>query len=355
MRAGGFGIPAFYSKVGSGTDLQKGGVPTKMSSNGTPEKVSNPLESKSIMNKNYLLHHSLNPDYSIIRAWKADAKGNCLFRKCSLNYNVDAGMAGKICIVEAEEIVEAGLLDGDDIQLSGVFVHRVVKAPNVSFPQMDCKGYDHLLGEGAIKAKREMILKRAANEIKDGMYVHLARGLPRLARKFVPKENEVDYFSENGILGTGEGNCCLDGSHQFSSIIKGGAVAKASDAYALLRSGKLDLIIAEAKQVSENGDLANLANDSSIYSTHDLTASGTPIIVIMDMLNAEGKSNLVKKCTERVSGSKCITKLITDMGVFCMKGPKPKLVEIANGVAVADVKKACGCDIEIYEYLRQMK
>jgi len=335
IRSGGFGIPAFYSTTGYGTEFQKG------------------KETKTINGKSYVLEHTILADIAIVKAWKADTKGNSIFRKCSINYNPDAGMGGRFCIVEAEEIVEVGALNGDDIHLSGVFVHRVVKSTNSSCPNLTPKNLDNIIGEGEMKTKRETIIKRAAQEIKDGMYVHLGRGLPKLARKYLHPKINADFFTENGIIGaTDKGEDILDEENIMGSIQKGGVAMKASDAYALLRSGKLDLIISEGLQVSANGDLSNVKN-GSMHSMYDLCASNTPIVVIMEQLNAEGMPNLVKSCTMPLNGVGVVSKLITEMGVFKFLNGKPMLVELAKGVDVATVKKSCGCEISVCKCLPQ--
>ncbi len=108
MRAGGAGIPGFYTKTGVGTQVAEG------------------KEVKNFGGEDYILEHGIFADLSIVKAWKADETGNLMFRKTARNFNQPAATCGKICLVEVEEIVPAGSLDPDAIHLPGVFVNRMI-------------------------------------------------------------------------------------------------------------------------------------------------------------------------------------------------------------------------------------
>ena len=109
MRAGGCGIPGFYTKTGVGTVIADG------------------KESKMFNGEEYILEEGLFADLSIVKAWKADDTGNLVFRKTARNFNPPAAMCGKVCIAEVEEIVPRGSLDPDTIHLPGIYVHRIVQ------------------------------------------------------------------------------------------------------------------------------------------------------------------------------------------------------------------------------------
>ena len=108
MRAGGAGIPGFYTKTGVGTIIAEG------------------KEHKDFNGQTYILEHGIVTDLAIVKAWKADATGNLVFRKTARNFNPPAAMCGKICVAEVEEIVPTGSLDPDAIHLPGIYVHRVI-------------------------------------------------------------------------------------------------------------------------------------------------------------------------------------------------------------------------------------
>ena len=109
MRAGGAGIPGFYTKTGVGTVIAEG------------------KEVKNVDGQDYILERGIVADLSIVKAWKADETGNCIFRKTARNFNPPAAMCGKTCVVEVEEIVPTGSLDPDLIHLPGIYVNRLIK------------------------------------------------------------------------------------------------------------------------------------------------------------------------------------------------------------------------------------
>ena len=109
MRAGGSGIPGFYTKTGVGTQIAEG------------------KEVKTFDGEDYILERGIVADLSIVKAWKADDTGNLVFRKTARNFNPPAAMCGKVCIVEVEEIVPRGSLDPDSIHLPGIYVHRIIQ------------------------------------------------------------------------------------------------------------------------------------------------------------------------------------------------------------------------------------
>jgi 3-oxoacid CoA-transferase subunit A len=112
LRAGGAGIPAFYTKTGYGTLVAEG------------------KETRQFNGEWYVMEESLTADLALVKAWKADKAGNLLFRKTARNFNPLTAMAGEVCVVEVEEIVETGELDPDQIHLPGIYVHRIVHNPN---------------------------------------------------------------------------------------------------------------------------------------------------------------------------------------------------------------------------------
>lgn len=127
MRAGGAGVPAFYTPCAAGTIVQEGGTPIKYRPDGTVEIASQPRELRTFNGRDFVMEEAIVGDFALVKAWKADTRGNLVFRGTARNFNVDAATAGKICIAEVEEIVEAGTLDPDQIHLPGVYVHRLIQ------------------------------------------------------------------------------------------------------------------------------------------------------------------------------------------------------------------------------------
>ena len=131
LKAAGHGMPAFYTPTGAGTVYSKGGIPIKfaLDSNGQQVEVaSQPKETREFDGVQYVLEHSMKADVSLVKCKTADTAGNLVFAGTAQNSNPDCAMAGRLTIVEAENIVPVGTLKPDEIHLSGVFVHRVIEA-----------------------------------------------------------------------------------------------------------------------------------------------------------------------------------------------------------------------------------
>lgn len=126
LRAGGSGIPAFYTPAGVGTQVAEGGLPWRYAADGTVAVASPPKEIRSFNGVDHILEHAIITDYALVRAARGDRHGNLVFHRAARNFNPPAAMAGRITVAEVEELVEPGALDPDEVQLPGVFVQRVV-------------------------------------------------------------------------------------------------------------------------------------------------------------------------------------------------------------------------------------
>ena len=127
LRAGGSGIPAFYTPTGVGTLIAEGGLPIRYGADGSVVLASEPKEVRVFDGAEYVLERAITADFALVRAARGDRHGNLIFATSARNFNVVAAMAGRITIAEVEELVEPGELDPNDIQLPGIFVQRVVE------------------------------------------------------------------------------------------------------------------------------------------------------------------------------------------------------------------------------------
>ncbi len=127
LRAGGCGIPGFYTPAGVGTLVAEGGLPWKHNPDGSVAVPSPKKETRIFNGREYVLEAGIVCDYALVRASVADTAGNLIFHKATRNFNPLCAMAGKITIVEAEEIVDAGTIDPEQVHLPGIFVQRIVK------------------------------------------------------------------------------------------------------------------------------------------------------------------------------------------------------------------------------------
>ena len=127
LRAGGAGIPAFFTPSGAGTAVSDGGLPLQYASNGSVAKPSPKKEMREFDGRWYVMERAITGDFAIVKAWKGDRFGNLVYRHTAMNFNPMMATAGKITIAEVEEIVEVGALDPDSIHTPGIYVHRVIE------------------------------------------------------------------------------------------------------------------------------------------------------------------------------------------------------------------------------------
>lgn len=187
MRSGGMGIPAFYTPTGVGTYVEYGKVPVRFIPNSPiPDMISKPKERRVFNGRAYIMEETLTADFSIVKAQKADRKGNLYYNRTARNFNEDAVLGGKIAIAEVEEIVENGELDPDLIHTPGVFVDRVFvgekferRFEKLVYDNSDAppKPADKITHKERVRNK---IVARAAKEVKSGMNLNLGIGMPTL-------------------------------------------------------------------------------------------------------------------------------------------------------------------------------
>jgi 3-oxoacid CoA-transferase subunit A len=127
LRAGGCGIPAFYTPAGVGSQVAEGGLPWRYGPDGSVAVSSPPKEVRDFDGRTYVLERGITTDFALVRAARGDRHGNLVFHRAARNFNPLAGMAGRITVAEVEELVEPGVLDPDEVHLPGVFVQRVVE------------------------------------------------------------------------------------------------------------------------------------------------------------------------------------------------------------------------------------
>jgi 3-oxoacid CoA-transferase subunit A len=130
LRAGGAGIPGFYTITGAGTQVAEGGLPWRYNTDGTVAVASPPKETKVFEvdgeEKEFVLERAIVADFGLVRAWKGDRHGNLVFNKSARNFNPLCAMAGRVTIAEVEELYEPGELDPDEVHLPGIYVQRVL-------------------------------------------------------------------------------------------------------------------------------------------------------------------------------------------------------------------------------------
>src|SRR5690606_38681026 len=126
MRAGGSGIPAFFTATGGGTQIAEGGLPWRYDTEGNVVVASPPKETRDFNGREYVLEEAIVADFGLVRAWKGDRHGNLVFRDSARNFNPLAAMCGQVTVAEVEELVEPGEIEPNDVHVPGVYVQRVV-------------------------------------------------------------------------------------------------------------------------------------------------------------------------------------------------------------------------------------
>jgi len=195
---------------------------------------------------------------------------------------------------------------------------------------------------------KEDIAKRIAEEVKDKYFVNLGIGIPTLVANYIPKGIDVEFQSENGVLGMGpfpfegeEDADLINAGKQTITTLPGASYFDSSLSFAMIRGQHVDLTILGAMEVAENGDIANWKIPGKMVKgmggAMDLVASAENIIVAMMHVNKAGESKILKKCTLPLTGVGCVKKVVTELAVMEITPKGFKLLERAPGVSVAHI------------------
>lgn len=213
------------------------------------------------------------------------------------------------------------------------------------------------------EAIRQMLAKRAAEEICDGMLVNLGIGIPSLVPNYLPKTHSVMFHAENGIVGIGnsplhgkeDANLCNAGGYPIT-VRKGASYCDSSVSFGMIRRGLVDITILGALQVSETGDLANWIVPGKrvpgMGGAMELAAKAKKVIVLMNHTDKNGRSKLLKKCTLPLTAQRCVDMIITNLGVFLVKESGLILIDIYESFTVEEIKKRTEASFIVSEQLR---
>jgi len=340
LRAGGAGIPAFYTRTAFGTKLAEG------------------KETKVFDGKDYVLEPGIKAAVSLVKAWKGDKSGNLVFRKTARNFNPMIATCGQVCLAEVEHLVEVGELAPDDIHTPGIYVDRIIQGVNYE------KRIEFRTVQGAAASKketpiRELMARRAAQELRDGYYVNLGIGIPTLVANFIPKGMNVTLQSENGLLGIGPfppdeqvDADLINAGKQTISTIPGSAFFSSADSFAMIRGGHIDLSILGALEVADNGDIANWMVPGKMVKgpggAMDLVAGVRRVVAVMEHCAKDGSPKILQQCSLPITGKSVVSLIITDLCVFEVKtGGGLVLLELHPGVTLAEVKARTGAPFAV--------
>lgn len=213
---------------------------------------------------------------------------------------------------------------------------------------------------------KQEIAQRIAQELQDKTYVNLGIGIPTLVANYIPKGIDVEFQSENGLLGMGpfpvegtEDADLINAGKQTVTILDGGSLFDSATSFAMIRGQHVQLTVLGAMEVAENGDIANWKIPGRMVKgmggAMDLVASAENIIVAMMHTNKRGESKLLKKCSLPLTGVGCVKKVVTNLAVLEIKNGAFHLLERAPGVSVEEIQKATEGTLIIDGEIPEMK
>ena len=213
---------------------------------------------------------------------------------------------------------------------------------------------------------KNLIAKRISQELKNGFYVNLGIGIPTLIANYVPENINVEFQSENGVLGMGpfpfegsEDPDLINAGKQTITTLPGASFFDSAMSFSMIRGKHIDLTVLGAMEVSEKGDISNWKIPGKLIKgmggAMDLVASSDNILVAMMHVNKKGESKLLKKCKLPITGLRCVKKIVTELAVIDIINEEFFLKEIAPGISVDEVISSTEGKLNVPEFVPTMK
>lgn len=334
-RAGGAGIPAFYSPTSVGTALAER------------------REIREFDGRPHVLEYAIHVDYAFLRGYRADRLGNVQLRGGSQNFNPSFAKSARVAIVEVDEIVEPGVIPPELINLPGIFVSRVVKTTDTTnakaWRRPERRPADQpRLYNGKPALTRAGIAKRAAGLVREGTYVNLGVGIPTMVSNYL-QGRDVILHAENGVLGYGhmvttDGEIDPDiynAAGQFVALKPGASFFDSVTSFEMARGGWIDTVILGAYEVDQNGNVANWSTSDArrggIGGAMDLLSGRGDLIIVMEHCDSKGRPKLRRQCTYPLTGKACVDYVVTDLALLRWDKDHFVLDEVAPGFTPDEV------------------
>ena len=351
-RAGGAGIPAFYSPTSVGTDLVAG------------------REMREFDGKPYVLEYAIHLDYAFCRGYRADRLGNVQFRGGNQNFNPAFAKAAKCAIVEVDEIVEPGVIPPELIDLPGIFVKRVVKTTQVKGtlwkrPERRPADKARLYNEKPALT-RHGIAKNAAKLVREGTYVNLGVGIPTMVSNYF-EGRDVILHAENGVLGYGRmlteeheiDADIFNAAGQYVALNPGASFFDSVTSFEMARGGHIHTVILGAYEVDQTGSVANWSTQDAkrggIGGAMDLLSGKGDLIIVMEHTDSKGRPKLRKQCTYPLTGKQCVSYVVTDLCVLRWDKDRFVVDAVAPGFTPQEVIALTEMDIGAGPNVRTME
>jgi 3-oxoacid CoA-transferase len=329
LRAGGAGIGGFFTPTAAGTIIG--------------EKA----ETRILGGKPHVFVEGLRGNVAFIRAWKADAAGNLVYRMTEQNFNKAIATAADVVVAEVETIVPVGAIDPNHVHTPGCYVDYLVEA-HVTLDDLGTSASVAASGRNVDPARMHMA-RRALAELESGSLVNLGVGIPTLVADLIRPEHGIALHTENGMLGVGpapEAGGALDYPVNAGKVpvtaLPGSSYFDSADSFGMIRGGHVDVAIMGGLQVDEAANLANWAVPGKpllgVGGAMDLASGAKRLIVTMTHTNADGSPKLVPACDLPLTARNAVDLVITELAVFSFDPGELTLIELMPGASLEQVR-----------------
>lgn len=338
IRAGGAGVGGFFTPTGVGTTL------------------GDDAETRTIDGREYLFVPALRADVALVRAWKADAVGNLIYRRTEQNFNKAMATAADLVLAEVDSIVDAGVLQPEAVHTPGCYVDYVVEASIL--PEHLGSSRSVSAGKARVSGRRMRIAERALEELRPGDVVNLGVGIPTLVADLIDHDDGILLHSENGMLGVGpspEQGGAMEYPVNAGKIpvtsLPGSSYFDSTDSFAMIRGGHVDVAVMGGLEVDEEGNLANWAVPGQpllgVGGAMDLAEGAKRLIITMTHCQKDGSAKIVPACSLPLTARNAVDVVITDLAVFEFREGRLTLVEVMTGSSLDEVRQKTSAEFAV--------